>query len=201
MGPDLTLAAFSIFIITIAISLYTIFKNQTLYWQMVLNPFRVVHYKKYYLILTSGFIHADLTHLLFNMITFYFFAFNLERIIGTFEFILIYFGSMILSDISTIIKHKDNPDYNSVGASGAIAGILFAAILFSPNSSIMIFPIPIPIPAYIFALLYLVYTQYASKRSGDNINHEAHLWGALSGIVFTILLEPGVIAQFFREVF
>jgi len=201
MGPDLTIVATLVFIATIALSLYTLLKNESLYWRMVLNPYRVVHQKQYQLLLTSGFIHADITHLLFNMITFYFFAFHLERIAGAIPFAIIYLGSMILSDISTVIKHRNNPDYNSVGASGAVSGVLFATILYNPSSSIMIFPIPIPIPAVIFALMYLAYSHFSSKRGGDHINHEAHLWGALAGVILTIILEPGIVPAFIAAVF
>lgn len=201
MGPDLTIGATIIFITTIGLSLFTMFKSESLYWRMVLNPYRVVHNKEYQLLITSGFIHADLMHLIFNMITFYFFAFHLERMTGFLSFLIIYLGSMILSDISTIIKHKDDPHYNSVGASGAISGILFASILYNPAAKIMIFPIPIPLPSIVFAILYLLYSHFAGKRGGDHINHEAHLWGALAGVVLTIILEPMIVIHFLERVF
>lgn len=201
MGPDITIAAIIIFLGTIGLSLYTMYKNQHLYWNMALNPYLVVYYKKYYKMLTSGFIHADMGHLLFNMITFYFFAFQLEATIGAISFIIIYLGSLILANISTVIKHKNNPNYNSVGASGAISGILFSTILYFPDMKMLIFPLPIPIPAPIFALLYLLYSHFSAKRGGDNINHDAHLWGALAGVILTIAINPNSIQIFLSSVF
>ncbi len=185
-----------LFVITIAISLYTIYRNNLLYFKWLLSPVRVVREKKYYLLITSGFLHADLMHLLFNMLTFYFFGFRLEQAIGSVNFLLIYFLSMILSSIPTVIKHKDNHEYGSVGASGAISGILFSFILLSPSSGIMIFPLPIPMPAWFFGILYLLWSYFAAKRAKDNINHDAHFYGALTGIVMMLMLYPGVIKHF-----
>jgi len=189
-------AAMVLFIVTIAISLYTIYRNNMLYFKWLLSPVRVVRERKYYLLITSGFLHADLMHLLFNMLTFYFFGFRLEQAIGSVNFLLIYFLSMILSSVPTVIKHKDNYEYGSVGASGAISGILFAFILLSPSSGILIFPLPIPMPAWIFGILYLLWSYFAAKRAKDNINHDAHFYGALTGIVVMIILYPGIIRHF-----
>ncbi len=190
-----------IFLFTISISLYTIYKNERLLYSWILRPNLVYYHKQYYLIITSGFIHADLMHLLFNMFTFYFFGFRLEQSIGSLNFTIIYFGSMIISNISTIIKKRNIENYGSLGASGAISGILFASILINPNASIMIMPIPIPIPSYIYAVLFLLWSYFASKKSMDTINHEAHLWGAISGLVLLILLIPEVIPYFINQIF
>lgn len=192
--------AIIIFIATIGVTLYTWYKDQRLYYKWMLNPYNFVHEKQYHTVLTSGLLHADFMHLIFNMITFYFFAFKLETILGSFGFLILYLGSMILSDISTIVKHKDNPGYNSVGASGAISGVLFSYILFSPYSKLILFPIPIPIPAVLFAVLYLVYSQYAAKKGADGINHEAHFWGALAGVIITIIIEPRSISIFLNSI-
>lgn len=196
-----TPVALIIFFVTVGTTLYTWYRNPSLYYKWMLNPYRVIHERQYYTVLTSGLLHADFMHLIFNMITFYFFAFKLETMLGSFNFLILYLGSMILSDISTIVKHKNNPDYNSVGASGAISGVLFSYILFSPFSKLILFPIPIPIPAVIFAVLYLVYSQYMAKKGGDMINHQAHFWGALAGIIITIILEPRSIGIFIDTVF
>lgn len=192
--------AIIIFIATIGVTLYTWYRDQQLYYKWMLNPYNFVHEKQYHTVLTSGLLHADFMHLIFNMITFYFFAFKLETILGSFGFLILYLGSMILSDISTIVKHKDNPGYNSVGASGAISGVLFSYILFSPYSKLILFPIPIPIPAVLFAVLYLVYSQYAAKKGADGINHEAHFWGALAGVIITIIIEPRSISIFLNSI-
>lgn len=188
--------AIVLFVTTVAVSLYTMYRNNMLYFKWLLSPMRVVREKKYYLLITSGFLHADLMHLLFNMLTFYFFGFRLEQAIGSMNFLLIYFLSMILSSIPTVIKHKDNYEYGSVGASGAISGILFSFILLSPSSGILIFPLPIPMPAWIFGILYLLWSYFAAKRAKDNINHDAHFYGALTGIVMMIILLPGIIKHF-----
>jgi membrane associated rhomboid family serine protease len=189
-----------IFIITIAVSLIAIYIKPVIIEKYALSPWKVVYEKKWYLTITSGFLHADLFHLLFNMWTFCFCQ-ALEMYAGTFNFLVIYFGSMILSDISTIIKQKDNYGYKSLGASGAISGALFSLILFEPFQLYYVMFIPFGIPAVIFAILYLAYCYYAARHSKDNINHEAHFWGALAGIVLTILLKPQIIESFLYKIF
>jgi len=188
-----TPVALLIFLSTIGISLYTLYKNHSLLYRMMFSPYDVANKGKYYTFITSGFVHLDMQHLLFNMVTFFFFAFSLEGKIGSLNFAIIYFGSLILSDLSTYFKHRENPDYRSLGASGAIAGVLFSSILISPESKIMIFPIPVPIPSVIFGLLYLAWCYYASRQSNDNINHSTHFWGAVIGIVLTIFIDFSVV--------
>lgn len=194
-------ASIIVFFITIGISLYAMSGRSSIYDSWALSPWKLVNENKWYLTITKGFIHADLMHLIFNMLTYYFFAFRLESIVGSVSFLIIYFASLILSDISTIIKNKNNQGYRAVGASGAIAGILFSYILFDPTSKMMMFPFPIGIPSTIFALLYLAFCYFASKRSMDEINHEAHLWGALTGLIVTIILIPQSIEYFIEKVF
>jgi membrane associated rhomboid family serine protease len=155
----------------------------------MLVPYAVEQYNEWYRFLTSGFIHADLMHLGFNMMTFYYFAFRYESIVGSGQFFLIYMGSMVLADVMTYVKNKNNPNYAALGASGAISGLLFSFILYDPGMSLYIMFVPIAIPAPIFAVLYLVYSWYADKKSYDNINHNAHLWGALTGVVLTALID------------
>lgn len=186
-----------IFIFTIITSLYA-FYNEEVFGKFMLHPYSVHRGDRIYSVITSGLIHKDWMHLFFNMMSYYFFAFNLERILGHWQFALLYITSLILSDISTIIKHKDHFWYNSLGASGAVSAVVFSFILFNPLASMRIFPIPIPIPAVIFGFLYLIYSVYASKQS-SNINHDAHFYGALSGIIITIILSPGIIAYFFNQ--
>ena len=188
-----------IFLFTIITSIYA-FNDQTLYGKFMLHPYSVSRRYKLYTLITSGLIHADWMHLIFNMMTFYFFAFQLEAMIGSWQFGVLYFLSLILSDIPSVIKHKNDMWYNSLGASGAISAVLFSYILFQPFSSMMIFPIPIPIWAIIFGPLYLVYCVYASKQSRDNINHDAHFFGALSGMIITVLIVPGVIPHFLGQI-
>lgn len=193
--------AFLIFAVTVGWSLYLIFGKKKDISNLILNPYDFYHNKKYFQIITSGFIHIDLFHLLFNMITFYFFAFQLESMVGSINFLLIYFSSMILADIPSIIKYKNEPNYNTLGASGAISGVLFSFILFEPYSGIMIFPIPIPIPAVIFGVIYLIYCQVALKKFSDGINHDAHFWGAIAGVISTIILIPNILKHFINKLF
>jgi len=138
---------------------------------------------------------------MFNMISFYFFAFNLETVIGSANLLIIYLGSMVLADISTVLKNKDNPEYYALGASGAISGVIFASILLFPGMKIGIIFFPVGIPAPIFGLLYLTYCYFAAKRAGDYINHEAHFWGALAGAILLIILIPNVLPFFVEQVF
>ncbi len=199
MDIQQTPASVIIFAATLGISLYAMYGKSRFYESWALHPFSVMHQNKYYQVITHAFIHADFVHLIFNMMTFYFFAFTLELMVGSANFVIIYFASLILSSISTIIKNKDNDNYSAVGASGAISGVLFSYILFFPTSTLGIFLLPIGIPAPIFGLLYLAYCYYAAKKSRDQINHEAHLWGAVAGLIVTIFLIPGSLSYFLSQ--
>ncbi|MDY0905082.1 rhomboid family intramembrane serine protease [Pedobacter sp. CFBP9032] len=184
-----------IFVFTLVTSLYA-FYDQSLYGKFMLHPYSVSKGNKVFTLITSGLIHADWMHLFFNMFTFYAFAFTLEQMMGSWQFGLMYFIALILSDLPTVFKHKDDFHYNSLGASGAISAVLFSYILYNPLSKIYIMFIPIGIPAVIFGGLYLVYCAYASKNSRDNINHDAHFFGALTGLIFTVIFVPGIIQHF-----
>lgn len=192
----MTPVATFILVVTSAVSLVAIYGSRDMS-SFVFSPFEIKRRKKYFQFISSGFLHADLMHLLFNMLTLYFFADSVEEVTGGVRFAMIYFGSMIFADLPSFFKHKDNPDFRSLGASGAVSGIIFSSILFNPTASMMIFPIPIPIPAPIFAVLYLVYCTVAARKSQDNINHSAHFWGAVAGLLLTIIIFPGVVGYFF----
>jgi membrane associated rhomboid family serine protease len=185
-----------IFVFTIITSLYA-FYDHSIYGKFMLHPYSVSKGHKVWTVITSGLIHADWMHLFFNMFTFVAFAFTLEQLLGSFKFGLLYFLAMILSDLPTIFKHKDHFNYNSLGASGAISAVLFSFILFSPTTKISIMFIPIGIPAWIFGIIYLIYCAYASRNSRDGINHDAHFFGALTGLIFTIIFVPGILQNFF----
>ena len=186
-----------IFLFTIATSLYA-FYNEELYGKFMLHPYSVSRGQRVYSIITSGLIHKDWGHLFFNMLSYFFFAFTLERIIGHWQFGVLYLVSLALSDLSTILKHKNDFWSHSLGASGAVSAVVFSFILFNPLSSMMIFPLPIPIPAVIFGGLYLAYSAYASRQS-SHINHDAHFLGAISGIIITIIFYPQVITYFLGQ--
>jgi membrane associated rhomboid family serine protease len=134
------------------------------------------------------------------MFTFFFFAFSLEGALGHWQFGFLYIASMVLSDLPTVAKHKNDYGYRSLGASGAISAVVFSYILFNPLDSMYLMFLPIPIPAIIFGVLYLVYCSYASKRGLGNINHDAHFFGALSGLMITIILKPGIAPEFIHTI-
>ncbi|MBB6499673.1 rhomboid family intramembrane serine protease [Pedobacter cryoconitis] len=188
-----------IFIFTLVTSIYA-FNDPSLYGKFMLHPYSVYRRSNVYTLITSGLIHGSWMHLIFNMFTFYFFAFNLEATVGSLRFGLIYFLGLILSDIPSVIKHKDDFHYHSLGASGAISAVLFSYILFYPLNTLMIFPLPIPIWSALFGVLYLLYSYYMSKNSRDNINHDAHLFGAITGIIITILVVPGIVPHFLSAI-
>jgi len=188
-----------IFIFTLVTSIYA-FSDSSLYGKFMLHPYSVYRKKNVYTLITSGLIHGSWMHLIFNMFTFYFFAFTLESTIGSVQFGIVYFVGLILSDIPSVFKHKNDFHYHSLGASGAISAVLFSYILFYPLNTLMIFPLPIPIWAVLFGVLYLVYSYYMSKSSRDNINHDAHLFGAITGVIVTIILVPGIVPHFLAAI-
>ncbi|MFD0833266.1 rhomboid family intramembrane serine protease [Mucilaginibacter boryungensis] len=167
--------------------------------KLILHPYSIYRGEKTYTIITSGFIHKDWTHLIFNMISYFFFAFRLEAYLGHWQFALLYMVSLVFSDLPSIVKHKDDYWYHSLGASGAISAVIFSGILFDPRSSMYIMFLPIPIPSWLFGILYLVYCWYASKQSRDAINHDAHFFGAISGIFITIILYHQIIPHFLQQ--
>lgn len=186
-----------ILLATVATSLMA-WNDPTIIARFILNPFRVVKYKEYYRTLSSGFIHADGMHLFFNMYSFYIFAFILEQIMGHFTFALFYVMSLIMSHISVIAKHQDNPAYNALGASGAVSGLVLAFIMCNPSWNLYLMFIPVPIPGWLFGILYMAYSQYSAKKGNDNIGHEAHLWGALSGVILAPIMSEPIREGFLR---
>lgn len=144
--------------------------------------------------LSSGFLHADMTHLIFNMLTLWFFAPVVISYLGDFSFILVYFGSLIFGSLLTMVFHKNDYGYRAVGASGAVTGVLYSAILLQPDMMLGIFFI-IPMPAYIFGILYLLYSIYGMKAKNDNIGHTAHFGGAVGGYLITLLKEPTLLVD------
>ncbi|MCL6462341.1 MAG: rhomboid family intramembrane serine protease [Flavobacterium micromati] len=144
--------------------------------------------------LSSGFLHVDLTHLIFNMLTLWFFAPVVINFLGNFSFILVYFGSLIFGSLLTMLFHKDDYGYRAVGASGAVTGVLYSAILLQPDMMLGIFFI-IPMPAYIFGILYLLYSIYGMRAKNDNIGHTAHFGGAVGGYLITLVKEPTLLVD------
>ncbi len=167
----------------------------------VFRPYWLVPGREYATLLSSAFLHADLTHLLFNGFTFWAFAFNLEREIGTERFLALYAFGLLASDAGTWFKHRLDAEYRTLGASGAILAVLFASILYFPSGSIFILPIPVPIPAPLFAILYLAYSYWAAQRGRGRVNHDAHLFGALAGIAFVALTDADTLRHAFHTFF
>lgn len=145
--------------------------------------------------ITSAFLHADLGHLFFNMFTLYMFAPVVIQYFDNFSFLSIYAGSLVFGSLLTLLFHKDDYSYRAIGASGAVTGILYSAILLQPDMSLFLFFIPIPIPAYLFGIGYLLYSIYGMKAKNDNIGHTAHFGGAIGGYLLTIIKEPQMITD------
>lgn len=166
----------------------------------MLRPYWLTRRGEWPTLLSNALLHADLPHLLFNAFTFWAFAFTLERHIGTPRFLALYAFGILVSDLGTWLRHRHNPHYQSLGASGAISAVLFAAIVHAPTSSLYILPLPVPIPAPLFALGYLAYSAWAARRARDHINHDAHLSGALAGLVFVAWTDPAAWGRAWQQV-
>ena len=191
--------------LTVLISLLAM-NRERMMQNLMMNPYRIKRNREYYRFLTSGFIHINHVHLLFNMFSFYFFGTLMERIFflvfgaaGGIYFVALYLLAIIVSDIPTYFKQKDNPQYNSLGASGGVAAVIFAFIIFQPLHYICLF-IVICMPGFIMGILFIAISYYQGRKSNSTINHEAHLYGALFGLFFCIITYPASIGEFFEQV-
>jgi membrane associated rhomboid family serine protease len=184
-----------ILVVTLATSLAGLYGSPKIIERSLFRPYWFLRRKQYATIVTSGLVHADLPHLIFNLITFYFFAFQLEKQIGGARFAALYLMALVVSDAGTYFKHRNDPDYASLGASGAISAVLFASIVYFPWQKLFIIPIPLPIPAPIFAIGYVAYSWYSARQARGRINHDAHLGGALFGLAFVAITDPGAYRQ------
>jgi membrane associated rhomboid family serine protease len=188
-----------IFALTLIVSVIGLSRPQ-LVDRLLLRPYYMVRKGEYYRLITSGLVHADWWHLIFNMMTFFFFAFLLERVLGQALFLLLYVLGLVLSDLGTWIRHRNDPEYASLGASGAILAVLFASIVYFPDQSLYLFPLPIPIPAPLFAVGYLAYSWWSSRQNRGRINHDAHIGGAITGLLFVAVTDPGAYRRLFEVV-
>lgn len=191
----------AIIILTCLVSI-TSFSRHNSIDELSMWPYMVKEKNQYYRFITSGFVHADYMHLAFNMITLFFFGRYIESMFqqlfgGKLYFLLFYVIALIVSDIPCYIKNRNNPGYRSIGASGAVSAVLFAFILVQPWTKIYIFFLPLP--AIIYGVLFLGYSAYMAKRGGDGINHDAHFWGAVVGVVFPLVLKPELAGYFLQQ--
>ena len=186
-------------LITAAMTLYA-WQNPTVLSRWMFNAYQIARRNEYWRFITSGFVHADWGHLIFNMISLYFFGQLMEQVMGSAYYLTLYLVGIIVSEIPSYLRHRNNPNYNSLGASGGVAAVVFAGIVFFPLNPIYIFFIPIGIPGFLFGLLYMLYSYYEARRGGSYVNHSAHLWGALFGVAFAVLLFPGALPNFFDQI-
>jgi membrane associated rhomboid family serine protease len=199
------LSTTTILVIITCIVSFSAFQNTALRERFIFNPYVIHNRRQWYRFISSGLIHADWVHLLINMFVLYTFGKIVEsnyRVVfeerGTYYYLLLYFGGMAFSIVPTYSKHKDNPGYNALGASGAVAAIVFAFILFHPMEKLYLYGL-LGLPGILFGVLYLGYCYYASRKQSDFINHDAHFWGALFGVVFTIILKPQILQVFLNQ--
>lgn len=195
-----TPVTYALIAITCVVS-WIAFNNRKLADRLILWPPAIDKHKQYDRLLTYGFIHADFMHLLFNMITLYFFGTQIEALmtdaVGIWVYPVFYLSALVVSILPTYLKNQHNPNYLSLGASGAVSAVLFAFILVAPWQ--LIFVLFIPLPAVVFAVLYVAYSIWMDRRGGDRINHSAHLAGAAYGVMFLIIMRPQVLQHFLRE--
>ncbi len=181
---------------------FAAFKREVLWHKLVLWPPAVTDRHEYWRLLTSGFVHADVQHLLFNMITLFFFGRLMEQFftfhVGAAGFVVFYLGGVLVAIVPSYLRHRRRSDYVSLGASGAVSAVLFAFILLQPWALIFVFFVPLP--ALLYAVAYVGYSIYMDRQGRDNINHSAHLWGAAYGVVFTLAVDPRVAAMFLERV-
>ncbi|MBQ3382709.1 MAG: rhomboid family intramembrane serine protease [Bacteroidales bacterium] len=192
--------------ITALVSIIAFSKREILS-SLMFNAYSVYNEKKYYRLFSYGLVHGGFSHLFFNMLTLFFFGRYAEEWFraawgqtgGNVLFAVMYVSAIAVSSVADLVKHRNNPNYNAVGASGAVSAVLFASVFFDPKMGIYMYFIPVPIPAFIFAPLYLVYCQWMARRNMDNIGHTAHFWGAVYGFVFPLVCRPSLIQHFLHS--
>ena len=194
------MAALTILVVIVVVSVIGLAAPRVIE-RSLLRPYLIARRSGYAGLLTSGFVHANVGHLVFNLITFWSFGFGLERAIGSVRFVALYFSALLISGLGTVYKHRDDPQYASLGASGAILGVLFASIVYFPRQKLLILPLPIPIPAPLFAVGYLAFSWYSSRSNRGQVNHDAHIFGALTGLAFVLVTDPATFTDVVRSLF
>jgi membrane associated rhomboid family serine protease len=176
--------------LNVVISLAALYGDQRIFEAGLLRPYRTVRKQTWYEVITSGFLHASFSHLLVNMFVLFFFGLVMEQTLGGAHYLALYFSGLIFSSLPSLIQYNDDPNYATVGASGAVESVLFSYIFIFPTEKIIIILLPIPIPAWVFGIAFLAYSVYESKRGVGNVNHGAHIAGAIWGILYLILFVP-----------
>jgi membrane associated rhomboid family serine protease len=189
-------------VVNVLVSGYALYGDQGLLDRLSFRPRQIVRDREYYRLVTAGFVHGGLGHLAVNMLTLYFFGPYLEAVLGSFRFLVVYLGAELTAHAVTLWRHRDTPGYAAVGASGAISGVVFAFCLFRPFELLYVF-FALPIPAWLFAILF-VGVSVAAMRSekggiGGGIAHEAHIGGALGGLVLTMIVQPRALSVFLSQ--
>ncbi|MBI3257950.1 MAG: rhomboid family intramembrane serine protease [Ignavibacteriae bacterium] len=185
----------SLLVVVNGIFTYMGFTNPQVYAKYLFHTGSIRHNNEYYRLVTSGFLHADWAHLLFNMFSLFSFCRVSEGIIGPIPTLIIYIGSLIIGNLITLMVNYRNDDYHAVGASGAVSGMIFSGVLLMPDSRMGLLLFPVMMPAWVFALVYIGFSMYGMKSGRDNIGHEAHLGGALGGVLLTVAIFPEIIAM------
>lgn len=200
-----TLIIIAVTVLTSIISM----DNHTLKNKLMFNAYMIHKRKEWYRFFSNGLIHGDWMHLAFNMFSLYIFGGNVEHMFrnsdvfgikGTLFYILLYVGGLAMSSMYSYEKHKNDIYYNALGASGAVSAVIFAFIILAPTQKLMLLILPIPIPAYLFGLIFLGVEYYLAKRGHGNIGHDAHFWGAVYGIIFTLILKPSLLQSFIEQI-
>ncbi|RUA31739.1 MAG: rhomboid family intramembrane serine protease [Bacteroidetes bacterium] len=195
-------------IIPIVFTSFKAFKDQNIFGKLLFNAYRIKHFKEWYRFFSHGLVHADMMHLGFNMYVLWMFGdivmiffTNYFGMMANLVFLGLFIPALFLSSLGSYFKHKDNPHYNAVGASGAVSAIVFASIILYPEGRMGLLFIPFMIPSWLFGLLYLGFTAYMDKKQMDNIGHNAHFWGSVYGVVYIIALRPERLVHFFQVIF
>lgn len=198
---------FIIIAVTTLISILA-FSNYELFNKLKFNGFQISHHKEGWRFFSYALVHAGWFHLIVNMYVLYSFGGTVEKLLnnnfglkGELYFLLLYVGGILFSTLFDFKKHKNDPYYNAVGASGAVSAIVFASILLYPEGRLMIFPLPFAFPSWIFGALYLIYSAYMGHKGVDNIGHNAHFWGAVFGLVFILILIPSSFKNLINTIF
>lgn len=188
---------YALMIANIAISLYAFFVDRNFINQFAFNVRAVVEERQHHRVITSSFLHVDMMHLAFNMLTLFFFGPVVEAELGKLGYLVVYFGAIITSGIVSVIANRNNPNYSSVGASDAVSGVVLAFCVFYPLAPIYFFFLPIGIPAVLYGVMFIIISARLMGNQGRIIAHEGHLGGAIAGVVLTVLMRPDAIGQLF----